>query len=423
MRHMNVYGAVILAALVLDWGLNLAADLLNLRALRPELPREAADVYDAAAYRRSQLYTRTRTRFGLVTSTVDLAVFLAFWLAGGFAALDGWSTRVGRGPILTGLLFVGTLAVARVAIGLPFRLYSTFVIENRFGFNRATPVTFVTDLLKGALLALAIGAPVLAAVLYLFQHAGPSAWLYSWMITTLVMLVVQFVAPTWIIPLFNTFTALPDGELRQAILAYARNVAFPLSGVFVIDGSRRTTKANAFFAGFGAHKRIALFDTLVEQQTTPELVAVVAHEVGHYKLRHIPKRLALSIAHSGILFALLSVFLSRQGLFAAFGIDRPSVHAGLVFFGLLYTPVELALGIWLNALSRRDESAADRFAARTTARPDSLASALKRLASDQLANLTPHPLYVALNHSHPPLLTRLGALRRMVATTAAEASR
>jgi len=412
---MNAYGAVILTALVLDWGLNLVADFLNLRALSPELPQEAADVYDAAAYRRSQVYTRARTRLGLVASTVSLGVLLAFWLAGGFAALDRWCVRVAPGPVLAGLLFIGALALAQAALSSPFRLYSTFVIENRFGFNRTSPRTFASDLLKGALLALAIGAPLLAAILYFFQYAGPSAWLYCWAITTGVLLAVQFVAPTWIIPLFNTFTSLPDGELRQAILAFARGVAFPVSGVFVIDGSRRTTKANAFFAGFGANKRIALFDTLVERQTTPEVVGVVAHEIGHYKLRHVPKQLALAIVHAGVLFALLSFFLSHRGLFAAFGIDRPSVHAGLVFFGLLYTPVELVLAVVQNALSRRDEGAADRFAALTTGHPASLASALKRLASEQLANLTPHPLYVALNYSHPPLLTRLAALHPLVA--------
>ena len=416
---MNSYAAVILAALVLDWGLNLVADLLNLRALSPELPGEAAGVHDAAAYRRSQVYTRTRTRLGLVASTASLGALLAFWFAGGFPALDRWCTRVASGPVLAGLLFIGTLGLAQAALSLPFRLYSTFVIENRFGFNRTTPRTFAADLLKGTLLAVAIGAPLLAAILYFFQYAGPSAWLYCWAITTVVLLAVHFVAPTWIIPLFNTLTPLPDGELRQAILDYARGVAFPVSGIFVIDGSRRSTKANAFFAGFGATKRIALFDTLIERQTTAEMVGVLAHEIGHYKLHHVPKRLALSIAHTGILFALLSVLLSHHGLFAAFGMDRPSVHAGLVFFALFYTPVELVLAVVLNALSRRDESAADRFAARTTARPDTLASALKRLASEQLANLTPHPFYVALHYSHPPLLARLAALRALQAPTAA----
>jgi STE24 endopeptidase len=410
---MNAYGVIILAALLLEWTVNLAADVLNLRALDPELPEEARDIHDAEAYRRSQAYTRARTRFGLLSSTVNLAALLVFWFAGGFPALDGALARATPGPISAGLAFMGSLALAQAILDLPFRLYSTFVIENRFGFNRTTPRTFVADLGKGMVLAVAVGAPLVATILYVFQHAGPWAWLYGWGITTAALLGVQFVAPTWIMPLFNTFTPLADGVLREAILAHARSAAFPLSGVFLIDGSRRTTKANAFFTGFGSTKRIALFDTLVERQPVDQVVAVVAHEIGHYKLHHIPKNLGLAILHTGVLFALLSVFLSHDGLFAAFGVERPSVHAGLVFFGLLYTPVELGLGLILNALSRRDEYAADRFAAETTGRPESLAAGLKRLASEQLANLTPHPIYVALNHSHPPLLARLAALRRI----------
>ena len=255
------------------------------------------------------------------------------------------------------------------------------------------------------------GGALLAAILFFFERAGASAWLYCWIVTTVVILVVQFVAPTWIMPLFNKFSPLEDGDLREAILSYARSVAFPLQGIFVIDGSRRSTKANAFFTGFGRTKRIALFDTLLASQTTPEMLSIVAHEIGHYKKGHIPKRLLVSVAHMGILFGLLSFFLSQDSLYAAFGIEEPSIHAGLVFFGLLYIPIELVLSLALNAVSRRDEYAADRFAAETTKQPEVLASALKRLASEQLSHLTPHPFYVALHYSHPPILKRLEALR------------
>ncbi len=409
---MNPFAVVILAALVLEYALGVAADLLNLRALRPDPPAELADVYDRDAYRRSQEYTRARTRFGLVPATFDLVALLLFWLLGGFAWLDESARALGHGPIVTGLLFVGALVLARSIAHLPFALYGTFVIEERFGFNRTTPGTFWADRAKALGLGALIGAPLLAAILWFFEAAGPLAWLWCWSATTVFSLALQFVAPTWLMPLFNRFTPLEDGELRDAILGYARKVDFPLSGIFVIDGSRRSTKANAFFTGFGRTKRIALFDTLVEKHTTDELVGVVAHEIGHYKRKHIVQSLALSIAHSGLLFWLLSVFLTEQRLFAAFGVDEPSTHAGLVFFTLLYTPVELVLGVLLQAFSRKNEYEADAYAAATTRAPDRLASALRKLARESLSNLTPHPFYVFLHYSHPPLLERVRALRR-----------
>lgn len=407
----NAYTAVILAALVAEWALNLAAELLNVKALSPELPEEFRGVYDAESYRRSQAYTRARTWFEMVPATVNLVALLGFWLWGGFARLDGWLRGLDVGTTWTGLAFIGALAVGHGLLNLPFRVYSTFVIEERFGFNRTTWTTFWADLVKALALAVAIGGPLLAAILLLFERAGGAAWLYCWVATSAVTLVVQFVAPAWIMPLFNTFTPLEAGELRDAVLTYARSVRFPLQGIFVLDGSKRSTKANAFFTGFGAHKRIGLFDTLIAKHDTAELVSVVAHEIGHYKKGHVSKRLVLSLGHAGVLFALLSVALSHDGLFRAFGIHERSVYAGLVFFGLLYTPVELVLSFWLQASSRRDEYEADRFAAETTGQPAALAAALKRLSLDNLANLTPHPFYVALNHSHPPVLQRVAALR------------
>jgi STE24 endopeptidase len=410
---VNIYALVILWALIADWALNLVADLLNLRALRPELPGEFRDAYDADSYRRSQLYTRTRTWFDIIPTTFNLIVLIAFWFLGGFATLDGWLRGFGLAPMWTGLAFIGALALGHGALNLPFRLYSTFVIEERFGFNRTTWRTFWIDLVKALVLGIVVGAPVLAAILLLFERAGPLAWLYCWIATSMFSLALQFVAPTWIMPLFNTFTPLDTGELREAILTYARSVRFPLQGIFVLDGSRRSSKANAFFTGFGSRKRIALFDTLIANHGTTELVSVVAHEIGHYKKHHIVKRLALAIAHTGVLFALLQVVLSREGLFLAFGVQEPSVYAGLVFFGLLYTPVELGLSFWLQASSRRDEYQADRFAAETVGESEPLVAALKRLSLDSLSNLTPHPFYVALHYSHPPVMQRIAALRGM----------
>ena len=355
----------------------------------------------------------TRTLFGLVHDLVSLTTLLGFWQLGGFGWLDRLSRGAELGPIPTGLLFVGALVVGSTALGLPFQLYSTFVIEERFGFNRTTGRTFVLERVKGLALGVVLGGGLLAAVLFFFEWAGPLAWLWCWGAVTVFALTAQFVAPTWIMPLFNRFNPLDGGDLKDALLDYARSAEFPLDGIWVIDGSRRSAKANAFFTGFGSRKRIALFDTLIEKQTTPELVAIVAHEVGHYKRRHILKGMALSVAHTGALFWLLSLFLDQQGLFDAFSVSEPSVHAGLVFFGLIFTPIELVLSVLVNLMSRRYEFEADAFAADTTGSAEPMITALKKLSADSLANLTPHPLQVFLHHSHPPVLQRITALRAL----------
>ena len=413
---MNTYAVIILVALVGEFLLSLAASLLNVRAMSPEVPEEFREVYDPDRYSKAQEYMRVRTRFGLVQGTLRLALLLAFWRVGGFGWLDDVVRAQGWGPIGSGLVFIAGLMTASMVIGLPFRLYSTFVIEERFGFNRTTMTTFWVDRVKGLALAVVLGGALLAAILFFFERAGGTAWLWCWGVATTFTLVTQFIAPTWIMPLFNKFSPLGDGDLRDAILGYARSVAFPLDGIFVIDGSRRSSKANAFFTGFGRYKRIALFDTLIDQQTVDELVAVVAHEVGHYKRRHILERLVLATAHTGAMFWLLSFFLEQSGLFTAFGTE-PSVYAGLVFFGLLFTPIELILSIVVQARSRQNEFEADEFAVQTTGSSGPLVSALKKLSVETLSNLTPHPLTVVLGHSHPPLLRRIAAMRAVAART------
>ncbi|MDP2104798.1 MAG: M48 family metallopeptidase, partial [Desulfobulbaceae bacterium] len=254
--------------------------------------------------------------------------------------------------------------------------------------------------------------PLVAALLFFFEWAGGAAWLYGWVLTTAFIVIVQFVAPTWIMPLFNTFTPLADGELRERIMNYARSVGFSLENVFVIDGSKRSSKSNAFFTGFGRHKRIALFDTLIARHSVPELVGILAHEIGHYKKHHIVQGMVISIAHLGVMLYLLSLSLGSQGLFDAFGMSHRSVYGGLVFFGLLLTPLELALSLLMNRLSRKNEFEADRFASQTTGSGEDLVLALKKLSVHNLANLTPHPFYVTLHYSHPPLLARIAAIRR-----------
>jgi STE24 endopeptidase len=410
---MNLYAAIILFTILFGDVLDLVADLLNLKALRPDLPEEFNDVYDAETYRKSQEYVRVTTRFGFVTSTFGLLLTLIFWFAGGFNSLDRMVRGWGQHLIVTGVLYIGILVFIRTLLMLPFSVYETFVIEERFGFNKTTPLTFITDLLKAFALSVIIGVPLLAGVLAFFQYAGAYAWFYCWIVVTLVMIFLEFIAPTWIMPLFNKFTPLEEGELRNKILAYAHAVNFPVKNVFVMDGSRRSTRSNAFFTGFGNNKRIALFDTLIAKHTVPELVAVLAHEIGHYKKKHVLQGMVIGIVHTGVMFFLLSIFISHKGLFDAFYMEQMSIYAGLLFFGMLYTPIELILSIFLQILSRRNEYAADRFAAETIEDAEEMVRGLKNLARDNLSNVTPHPFYVFLNYSHPPDLQRIRAIRNL----------
>ena len=389
------------------------AEFLNLRSLSPVLPGEFADVYDAETYQTSQEYTRARTKLDLVSSSVSLAALIIFIVVGGFPWLDTLVRSFGLDPVLTGLIFLGLLALASDVLSLPFQLYSTFVLEERFGFNRTSPATFVKDKLKGVLLLGLIGGPCLTGVI-LFLGTWPVwGWVWAWAGLILVMIGLQYLAPTWILPLFNTFTPLEDGELKDKILSYAEQNGAAVQDISVMDGSRRSAKSNAFFTGFGRKKRIALFDTLIQKHTPDELLAVLAHEIGHWKLKHIIKGLLLGMAKMGLLLWLISVAVRSEALFEAFGLEQVSVHAGLVFFLLLYTPVSLLIAIGMNHLSRKHEFEADAFAARTTGQPQSLIQALKKLSRDNLSNLTPHPLLVVLEYSHPPVIDRVRTLKGM----------
>jgi STE24 endopeptidase len=289
----------------------------------------------------------------------------------------------------------------------------TFVIEQKFGFNKTTPKTFITDIIKGLLLSVSLGIPLLAGILAFFQYAGALAWLYCWMVTVVFSLAIQYIAPTWIMPLFNKFTPLADGELKKRIMAYARLVEYKVADIYVMDGSKRSSKSNAFFTGFGKNRRIALFDTLIDKHKTEEMVGILAHEIGHFKKKHILKMQITGIIHTGVLFLLLQIFLTQQGLFNAFGMDTMPLYAGFVFFGLLYKPIELIISMAMNAISRRHEYEADQFACITTKDSESLVAALKKLSLNNLSNLTPHWLIVFLEYSHPPILDRIKAIKKV----------
>ena len=408
---MNSIALIILLAIVLDFLLNGLADYLNLRMLRHEVPEPFEGVYEPDRYRKSQEYLKVNTRFGWIAAGFDVIVMLGFWFGKGFPLLDQWVRSFDFGPVISGLVYMGILVLFKGILALPFSVYATFVIEERFGFNQTTWPTFLLDLAKGVLLAVLLGMPLLAGVLVFFEYAGANAWWFCWIAVTLYMLGVQFIAPTWIMPLFNKFTPLDDGELKSAILAYAGSINFPIENVYVMDGSRRSRKSNAFFTGFGRHRRIVLFDTLIKQHTNAELLAVLAHEMGHYKKKHILQSMVLGILQMGIMLYLLSIFISYQGLFDAFYMPQKSVYAGLIFFGMLYSPLGFFIGIFMQMLSRKNETEADRFSVETTRDPGAMVAALKQLSMHNLSNLLPHPLYVFLNYSHPPVLERIRAIQ------------
>lgn len=414
---MNAYTLFLLIALFGDTLVRLLADHFNLQRAGTALPPSFDGYYDPERYQRSQTYLRANTRFGGFVSIVDLLLLLAVWFGGGFAFWDSWVQSLGWGQVASGLLFIGGLLLAKSLFDLPFNVYRTFGIEARFGFNRTSAATFIKDRLKGLLLMLLLGTPVLAAILWFFATTGPRAWWLCWAVVTVFTLGIQFVAPTWIMPFFNRFEPLAEGELKRAIFDYARRIGYPLSNVMVMDGSKRSAKANAFFTGFGRNKRIVLFDTLVESYAKEELLAILAHEMGHYKLRHIHKMTAIGILQMGLMFFVLSLFISEQPLFEAFLVQTPSVHAGLVFFSLLFTPLDTLISLFGNHLSREHEYAADQFAVRSL-ESTTLATALKKLSVQNLSNLTPHPMYVFLHYSHPPILQRLAAIEFRAEATA-----
>jgi len=408
---INGYFIFVLVTVVGFFLLDVCSRMLNLSALKPELPAEFADVFDAEEYSKSQDYTREGTRFGLIEDTYSLVIFLAFWWLGGFGWLDALvRSYVPDNEIIQGLLFMASLYVGSMLVGLPFELYDTFVIEEKFGFNKTTLATFIMDKLKGIMLAVILGGPILALVLYLFQQFGPNAWLYGWIAVSGFSLLMMYLAPTYIMPLFNKFKPLEDGELKTAIQEMSEKCQFPLTEVYEIDGSKRSTKANAFFTGLGKNKKIALFDTLIKNNGVGELVAVLAHEIGHFKKKHIYQSMALGILQMGVLFFLLGMFLNKQGLFDAFRVQDVSVYGSLVFFTFLFEPVSKLLSVVMMILSRKNEYEADAYAAEVTGRPEDLISGLKKLSKDNLANLTPHPFFVFLNYSHPPMLKRIAAL-------------
>lgn len=414
MSDWNFMSVIILLGVFVLWKLEFAATLLNLKAFPTAVPQPLRGLMDEAKLDQARAYLRVNARFGILQSTVSLVVLLVFWSIGGFAWLDELAHTFTPSRLVAGLIFLSALLLGQSLVSLPFAIYDTFVIEEKFGFNRSTPATFIKDRLKGIALAAVIGLPLMAAVLWIFGNVA-HAWLWAWLVVTSFQLVLTYLAPSLIMPLFNKFTPMPDGELKQAIEALGVKCGFPLTGVFVMDGSKRSTKANAFFTGLGKRKKIALFDTLVDKSSKPELLGVLAHEIGHFRCGHIKQRLAVGILQTAVIFYLLGLATDPDGKFArllfdAFGVKEISPHVGLVLFSILLEPISKALGVLANAWSRRHEFEADAYAANVTGDGAALGEALKKMSADHLSHPSPAPLRVWLDYSHPPLVERLEAL-------------
>lgn len=400
----------ILGILIAQFGVETLLDYLNARRFGAPLPEEVRHLYDPEAYAKSQAYKKVNYRFGLLTSTFSLALTLAFLLLGGFGWVDTLAGAVSPHPLPRALVFFGILFLGSDLLGMPFSYYHTFVIEERFGFNKSTPGLFLADKVKGWLLALVLGGGLLTAILLFYEWAGAGFWVYAWGLVALFTVFMNLFYSRLIVPLFNRQEPLEDGPLRERIQDYARRVGFELRQIFVIDGSRRSTKANAYFSGFGSQRRVTLYDTLIKDLDEQEVVAVLAHEVGHYKRNHVVINLTASVVMTGLTLFVLSLFVNNPELSLAIGVGQPSFHAGLICFALLYSPISELTGLVMNYFSRRFEFEADNYA-RDTFAADPLISSLKKLSRNHLSNLTPHPAYVFVHYSHPPLTQRIRNLR------------
>lgn len=402
---------IIIGIIALDFLFEKYLDYLNTKTMSDVLPEEVKGIYDEEKYKKQQAYQRENNRFGLFSSSFSFALTLAMFLFFGFAFVDSLAWGVTANAILAALFFFGLIMFASDILSIPFSIYDTFVIEEKYGFNKTTPKTFVLDTLKGWLIGALIGGGLLAIIILIYQKTQEMFWIYAWILISAFSIFMAMFYSNLIVPLFNKQTPLEEGELRDAIQKFSDKVGFKLDKIFVINGSKRSTKANAYFTGFGAKKRIVLYDTLINEMETDEIVAVLAHEIGHYKKKHVIQGLIIGLVQSGIVLFIFSLLVNNENLSQALGVEEPNFHIGLVAFGVLYTPVSFVLGIFMNLLSRKNEYQADAFAAQNF-NPESLASALKKLSVKNLSNLTPHPKYVFFHYSHPTLLQRLARLKQ-----------
>ncbi len=401
---------VIIAILVIQYIVHQFLEFLNASKFDSTVPEELKDVFDESEYQKSQSYKKTNYRFGMISDGFSLLFTLGFLIFGGFEWLDQWTRGTTENQMPMTMIFFGFIFLGSTLIGLPFSYYKTFVIEEKYGFNKTNRGLFLLDWIKGILLTFLLGGTLLYAFLWFYQWTGARFWVYAWILFGAFVLFMNLFYSRLIVPVFNKQTPLAEGSLKNAIENYARKVGFQLNNIFVIDGSKRSTKANAYFSGFGKEKRITLFDTLIKDLDEEEIVAVLAHEVGHYKRKHVIFNLFLTLLLTGGTLFILSLFINDPKISLAIGVSQPSFHAGLVGFALLYSPISEITGLMMNYLSRKFEFQADDFAKNTfAAKP--LVTSLKKLSKNSLSNLTPHPAYVFVHYSHPPLVERIRNLK------------
>lgn len=407
----NTLFYILIAILIISFIIDKILDALNAKHFNDTLPIEVKDVYDDAEYKKSQRYKATNYKFGLLTSTFSLVLTLGFFFFDGFAYVDQIARQLTTHSILITLIFFGIIMLGSDVITTPFSYYKTFVIEEQFGFNKTTRKTFILDKIKGWFMTIFVGGLILGALTWFYQTTGSTFWIYAWLLITVFTVFVNLFYSRLIVPIFNKQSPLEDGSLRTAISDYANTVGFNLDKIYIIDGSKRSTKANAYFSGFGSEKRVTLYDTLVNDLNEEEIVAVLAHEVGHYKKKHIIFNLVTSVLLTGFTLYVLSLLIGNPMLSEALGVATPSFHIGLIAFGILYSPLSEITGLLMNWFSRKFEYQADDYA-KTTYKAEPLITSLKKLSKNSLSNLTPHPAYVFMHYSHPTLLERIKNLRQ-----------
>jgi len=409
----QTYFWIIVGFICLNYVISRILDILNKRKWSEKLPEELDGFYDAQKYKSFQLYQKSKTRFGFINETFSFIVILVMLFVDGFAYIDSFARIYTENPIVLTLLFIGIIAILADIIGLPFDIYYTFVIEEKFGFNRTKPLTFIFDKIKAWIITAIIGGGLIALVVWFWTITASNFWFITWTVITVFMVFMVMFYSDIIVPLFNKQTPLEDGDLRKEIENFASKAGFKLKNIYVIDGSKRSSKANAYFSGLGPKKRIVLYDTLIKEHSVEELVAVLAHEIGHYKKKHTLISMIAGVMQTGLLLFILSFFLDNPDMAKVLGVEQTSFHISLITFGLLYSPISLIIDIAMNYMSRKNEFSADKYAG-VNYNSQALQSALIKLSVNNLSNLNPHPAYVFFYYSHPPLLERLKALKQIL---------
>lgn len=406
---MNTIFLLILLIPVAGFFIERILEHLNSGMWSVTLPDKLKGITSEDEYKRSREYHKENNRLSFWSSSFNLAIILVMIISGGFSIADEIASSVSQNPVVAALIFFGIIGLASDLINIPFGWYDAFVIEKKYGFNTMTVRTFITDHIKSWILALIVGVPVLGLVTWFYYKTGENFWLYAWGVITAFSIFMNLFYSELIVPLFNKQTPLPEGSLRSSIETFAQKTGFKLKDIYVIDGSKRSTKANAYFSGFGPKKRIVLYDTLLKEFGEEEITAVLAHEIGHYRKKHVLVSLITSILITGLMLFFFSLVVDNPELSRALGAETPSFHLGLIVFGILYSPLSLLIGLLSNYISRKNEFTADRFV-KENYKPEKLARALRKLSVKNLSNLMPHPAYVFFHYSHPPLLSRLEKL-------------